>query len=206
LQNWSHHWQRLKSHANYFGYQIPSEQLVRNQIILAAKKNKVDLKIRVIIFESSYALVIDNFYPPLAKIYDGVEIIISTQKVHPVLAKYKTGNSLPYFLARKEAQKKGVFEAILTNEKNHLVDGSRCGLMMVKNNSLTILEGGLTSTMATEACSFAKNLGVEIIKAPKTFAEINGQLLLTSSLIGVVPVGSISNPLTKLLVDKYRQS
>ena len=58
-----------------------------------------------------------------------MKVHISTIQIHPQLGKYKTGNYLPYRLAKKEAESVSAFEGLLLDAYGYLVDGSRSSLL-----------------------------------------------------------------------------
>ncbi|MCA9507662.1 MAG: aminotransferase class IV [Myxococcales bacterium] len=202
---WAQHWQRLCRHARFFSYSIPKENHVRNQIQSALVKSNHDQKIRIIINQQFYAITIEDMVPIDQSIYQGVEVIISRYQVHPQLAHLKTANYLPYTLALKEAQSKGVFEALLSNQEGFVVDGSRCGLLLFKQEQFFSLEGGLESIMREAAINFIKDSKkFSVHKKYFNQEELDGQLLLCNSLLGIVPVGAPIHPFIIKLIDYFR--
>jgi branched-chain amino acid aminotransferase len=198
------HWQRLSSHASYFNFCMPQKNIL-NKILKHELKTKIcDQKIRIIIAANYWSLSIEDAEVINSNIYDGVEVYISQFQPHPQLANLKTSNSLPYILAQQEAHNRGVFEALMLDHKGYLCDGSRTSIMLYDGHSLASLQGGLDGCMRQEVCTYAQKRGVllkQIYIKPK---EIRGQLLLSNSLIGVVPVGAPQTQFVRDVVNIFR--
>jgi 4-amino-4-deoxychorismate lyase len=201
---WQKHWQRLSCQAIFFGFSVPSEKIIRQLIINEVNGLKIDQKIRIIINQKKFAITCEPFSTPVSSIYQGVQIIISDYQVHPQLAPFKTGNSLPYFLARKQAISNKAFEAFLKNENGFVVDGSFTSIMMFDGQILTALEGGLLGCMREQALDYAIKKGIKISRAYIKQQELKGQLLLANSLLGIVPVGRINFDFIKDMVNHFR--
>lgn len=207
---WSLHWQRLCEHARFFGYQMPNEQEITGLLQQQLTKTSIYQKIRIIIYANKYALTFEPYEPPTPTIYDGVTVILSSLKPHPQLGKYKTGNSLPYALALKEAHMHNAFEALLCDDQGFLVDGARTSLLMLDGHTATVLDGGLEGCMRTHVVQYLKNSGLPIERKWLKPAELTGQLLIMNSLLGVVPVknipstSSISTEFVSHLITKFR--
>lgn len=204
ILNFESHWQRLKNHASYFGFALPEKELLEEIIKHELAKITCDQKIRIIIGAKHWALSLENADIIDPRIYDGVEICISKYQPHPQLGKYKTSNSLPYILAAQEAKSQGVFEALLLDYQGYICDGSRTSIMLYDGKNLNSLQGGLDGCMRQEALSYAQSLGVNIKNIYIKPEEICGQLLLSNSLIGIVPVGLVKTKLVQNLVEFFR--
>jgi 4-amino-4-deoxychorismate lyase len=204
LLSWSLHWRRLSFHAQFFEYSFPKEQEIYRFIMDQLFKNDSDQKIRIIISERNIAVTFEPYLPPPSIIYGGVSTIISTIEVHPHLASFKTGNLLPYILARKEAEQHGVFEGFLLNRNGFVVDGSRTSIMHFNGEVLTALEGGLAGCMREQALDYAKMRGFKITRTYLTPEGLLGQVLLANSLLGIIPVESIKFDFVAELIDQFR--
>lgn len=202
---WPAHWQRLKHHAAYFSYAMPSENDALEQIEQALNECSLDQKIRVILESQDYALSFEPYEAPLSTIYDGVSIRYSKAKLHPELKQFKTGNSWPYQKALAEAKQHAVFESLLCDNKGFVVDGSRTSIMYFDGTTLFSLEGGLAGIMREEALSFAKQCGVLIKRSYlKPHDLLKGQVMIANCLLGVVPVGPILYDIVLKLVKHFR--
>lgn len=201
---WSRHWQRLCAHASFFGFAVPPEQQIYRLLTSELAQKGVDQKIRIILAANRFAIACEPYEPPTSAIYSGVSVVISAMQVHPQLARYKTGNSLPYALAFKEAEKKGAFEALLCNNDDFVVDGSRTSIMLFDGETLTSLSGGLDGCMREQALEYARKRGVKIEQRLVKRHELSGHMLLANSLIGVVPVGAVNCDFIANLVSHFR--
>lgn len=201
---WHQHWQRLVAHAQFFAFGIPDERVILEGIYAQMHKANHDLKIRVIINHHNYAILTEPRPPVDPQIYKGVSVILSRYQVHPQLASFKTGNYLPYALALKEAESLGAFEGMLTNIDGFLVDGARTSLMLFKDYHLIALAGGLHGVMRQAIMAYAKKSHIKISTQWLRPHELDGQLLLSNSLLGLVPVGAPQHPFILELIEYFR--
>jgi branched-subunit amino acid aminotransferase/4-amino-4-deoxychorismate lyase len=198
---WQDHWQRLIRHAQFLGVSMPDEHDVLNQIHPHLGVND---KIRIIIARNLYAVIIEPYTPPPSTIYDGVSVVMSSWQTHPVLGRYKTGNSLPYQMALKEAHTRGAFEALLSNTDGFIVDGARTSIIHFDGTHIIALDGGLDGCMRAFILKTLMRYGMRVDTRFLRGDDLMGQLLLSNSLIGLVPVAPIKFPETKMLVDMFR--
>jgi 4-amino-4-deoxychorismate lyase len=202
---WKRHWSRLNAHAQFFGYTIPDEKTIFEQV-LCELAGPLEQKIRIIIAHRHYALTFEPYEPPPPSIYDGVTTIISTMRPHPQLATFKTGNYLPYAMALKEAKNQGAFEALMLDEEGHLIDGARSSIMSCDGKSLVALDGGLQGCMREEVLEYAHLQGIIVGRQKCKLQQISGQLMLANSLMGVVPVGNIAFDMVYHLVKHFQMN
>lgn len=204
LLMWARHWDRLKQGTTYFSFNLPNEYDVLHTIYTYLEDKSDEQKVRVIIGTQGYLITIEQLSNIDPKIYHGVDIVFSKNMVHPQFKYFKTGNSLPYHLAAKEAETQNVFEALLCDQDQFIVDGSRTGLLMIKDNTIVSLEGGLKSCMKEEILAYAEqnNIITKRIKLKKQ--HIEGQLLLASSTIGAAPVEACRTKLAQKIIDRFR--
>lgn len=202
LLNWQLHWQRLLEHAHFFGFKAPIETSVLS--VINAELGQNDKKIRVIISAGDYAITCEDYQKPDPNIYQGVKVITSTFTVHKELAQFKTGNSLPYFLAHRQAVAQNAFEALLLDHEGFVADGSRTSLLMVKDQTIFSLAGGLLGTMRQAVLMWAKTQGFSCVEVRLKPHEINGTLLLANSLLGIVPKNRVGCELSFKLVEQFR--
>lgn len=200
---WNRHWRRLSEQAEYFNFVLPDENHIVD-LIQENAKNRATQKIRILISGQDWALSFEDCENPPSHIYEGVAVCFSRWQVHPQLAGFKTGNSLPYVLAAQDAHKEKVFEALLFDQAGHVVDGSRTSIMHYDGEKLCALLGGLQGCMREEALAYASAQGVGIDRRYFKPEDISGQLMVANSLIGVVPVGPPRYPLVHELVNHFR--
>lgn len=204
IQNWALHWRRLYEHAKYFNYNLPKEEEILNNILNNISKFNFDIKLRVILYKKHYAITFEKLLEINENIYQGVNVMISKQIVHPVYRYFKTGNSLPYLLAYEEAKENGFFEGLLLDHEGFLADGSRSGLFLCNKGKLTQILGGIKSVMGQVLIDTAQALGLKIYKKRLKPQNINGQLLLSNSLWGVVSVNPPADEIVRNLIDRHK--
>lgn len=130
---------------------------------------------------------------PPQDVQDGVRVWLSEVQVHPQLAGHKTGNYLPYLLARREAQARGCFEALLRGARGEVVDGGISGVVAELDGVLTVPLGSLPSV--TRACWRAEAGGTwrEGSLTPAVLRAA-ARLWLCGSGLGVLPVAELRGP------------
>lgn len=201
---WNRHWHRVTTHAQFFGFAIPDENVVKQLINEQLKQSSTDQKIRIIISAFGFALTVEPLEKVASAIYQGVSIVFSQYTIHPQFGKLKTANTLPYVMASQEAKQALAFEALLLNQHGHVVDGARTSLMCFDGTSLIALEGGLAGCMREEVLAYALSHNIPIARKFLLRHEIMGQLLLANSLMGVVPVNVIQSDVVAHLVEHFR--
>lgn len=200
LKMFDEHWQRLISHAQYFNFFIPQKYTVLQDLNSKLLNITKPQRIRISLSIDHYLIELQDYISPSLKIYEGVSVVLSNILTHDQLGKFKTSNYLPYYLAYTQAQKLGFFEALLCNHQGYVTDGSKSGILLYKNNTLTVLQGGLDSIMRNKAIKYAKSLNVDINYTYLKPKELLGEILLTNSLFGVVSVNKPQSELSKLII------
>ncbi|WP_407538621.1 aminotransferase class IV [Deinococcus radiomollis] len=121
----------------------------------------------------------------------GVSVRLTDLQVHPQLGRHKTGNYLPYLLARREAEAHGAFEGLLTGGTGNITDASRSGLLFRSDDGWFVPEGGLPSV--TRAAWLAE-LGQSATTVPVPVGVLRQarHIWLCGSGMGIVPVGRIA--------------
>jgi 4-amino-4-deoxychorismate lyase len=128
--------------------------------------------------------------PPVIPV-DGAVVRLTGQQVHPQLGRHKTGNYLPYLLARREAEAHGAFEGLLIGGAGHVADGSRSGLLLRLGGEYLVPEGGLPSV--TCAAWLAElGSGENVVPISLEVLAQAQHVWLCGSGVGVVPVGRIA--------------
>ncbi len=201
LKMFDEHWQRLTSHAQHFNFFVPQKNTVLQDLNSKLLNSTKPQRIRISLSSHNYLIEIQDYVLPSLQIYEGVSIILSSMLTHDELGKFKTNNYLPYYLAYTQAQKLGFFEGLLCNHQGYVVDGSKSGILLHKNNTLTVLQGGLDSIMRAKAINYAKSLSMNINYTYLKPKELVGEILLTNSLFGVVPVNKPQSELAKLIIE-----
>lgn len=120
----------------------------------------------------------------------GADVWLSSIQVHPQLGRHKTGNYLPYLLAKRGAEQRGAFEGLLTDGAGYVADGSRTGLLLRVHGQLVMPGGGLPSL--TRAAWLAE-LG-EVADVRSVSLDMLRQadaVWLFGAGVGAVPVGRV---------------
>ena len=132
----------------------------------------------------------------------GFTAIISSIRIDSSLHinSHKTLSFLPHILAKKEAKEKGADEAILLNTDGYVIEGTTRNIFMVKGNKLItppvgsgILPGITRAKILQIAPSVGLKLEEKLVKVD--FLKSSDEVLLTSSLIEVMPVVEIDDTL-----------
>ena len=126
----------------------------------------------------------------------GVSVRLTDIQIHPQLGRHKTGNYLPYLLARREAEAHGAFEGLLTGGAGHIADASRSGLLFRSDEGWFVPEAGLPSVTRS---AWLAELGLTESERAATVRPVPLDLLrqarhvwLCGAGIGIVPVGRIT--------------
>jgi D-amino acid aminotransferase len=105
----------------------------------------------------------------------------------------KSLNFLPGVLARAEAEKRRVYEALFVDAKGYLLEGSSTNIFLIKKGCLLtppadgrILEG-ITRELVIE---FAKKAGLKVAEKPLKASALKeaDEAFLTNSIIEIVPL------------------
>ncbi len=121
------------------------------------------------------------------------------------LPQAKTSNLLMQYLALKEAESKGAFEALLVDRKGQVLEGTRSNFYGISGTRIytapdEFVLSGITRISVLKA---AEELGFEIVYTPPTATNLHmfDSLFLSSTSMGALPVASVNgNPVKK---DKW---
>lgn len=183
------HLHRLKEHSEALGLGFAGFEALEAEIAKYQNTSGLHL-LRLVNSGAFVSSSIRPLTPPTLEQYEnGIKVHISTIHIHPQLGKYKTGNYLPYRLAKKEADNVGAFEGLLTDSQGYLVDGSRSSLLLFQDDVLYALQGGLEGITRKKVLEKALQLGIQTQQAYVKPEDITGQLLLAGTGMGLVAVG-----------------
>jgi branched-subunit amino acid aminotransferase/4-amino-4-deoxychorismate lyase len=197
------HFDRLKHHSEDLGLGFTGfEQL---ELEVAKYQNTAGLNLLRLVVSGNYVgSSIRPLIAPMSEQYtQGVNVHISRIQIHPQLGRYKTGNHLPYRLAKKEADEVGAFEGLLLDALGNVVDGSRSSLLLFQDETLYSLSGGLEGITRQKILDKARELGIKTNRAYFKPKDISGQLLLAGTGMGLVPVG-VAKPELIQLIQEFR--
>lgn len=131
-------------------------------------------------------------YRPLApgpRPGEGVRVWVTDRRTHPDLARHKTGNSLPYLLAGRDAAAAGAFEGWLTDDAGGPVDGGRTSPLFELGGRLVVPAGGLPGV--TRAAFLRGRAFDERRVGGEELREVT-RAWVCGSGVGVVPVRELA--------------
>jgi aminodeoxychorismate lyase len=143
-----------------------------------------------------------------------LQAIISSVRLreHSPLEGIKTSNRLEYVLAKLEAERTGVDDAVLLNEDGWVVEFTASNLFVVMGGALhtsSVGEGGLLGITRGVVLELAGMLGVRVEEAAFEIGllEAADEVFATNSLIEIAPVTSWgrTDRLTRQLQEAYRK-
>ncbi len=116
----------------------------------------------------------------------------------PRLAGIKHLNRLENVLARAEWQDPAVFEGLLLDRDDHVIEGCMSNLLILERDQLLtpVLDGaGVAGVMRDVVMAAAGQLGWPVAQARLTLPRVLAarQIWLCNSLIGLVPVGELAS-------------
>jgi branched-subunit amino acid aminotransferase/4-amino-4-deoxychorismate lyase len=192
------HLNRLKQHSEDLGLGFAGFDKLELEISKHQQAKGLNL-LRLVCSGTFVDSSLRPLIPPTPEDYrQGVKVHISTIQIHPQLGRYKTGNYLPYRLAKKEADAAGAFEGLLLDSAGNVVDGSRSSLLLFHDDILYSLQGGLAGITRDKVLEKASDFGLQTARGFFGPEQITGQLLLAGTGMGLVPVG---NPADSRLIQ-----
>lgn len=186
------HLHRLRRHASALGLPYPGDGVFLEDLeaLKGAFPHEPCLRLRLTVGEGVWLSEARPFAPlPLAAYREGVRVHLTPYRVHPDLARFKTGNYLPYRLALREAQGQGALEGLLRDAEGYVVDGSRTSPLLYREGVLYLLEGGLEGITREKVAEAARELGFRAERVRLRPEALRGHLLLAGSGVGLLPVG-----------------
>ncbi|MEN8613735.1 aminotransferase class IV [Dehalogenimonas sp. THU2] len=220
------HLDRLYAGAAFLGVSIDRGEAEAAALRTLTESHLADARVRLTVTsgqagESTTVITVEHYRPPAEEEYRlGLAAITSTVRRHTgsPLCRYKTLNQLENSLARTEAQRQGVAEAIILNERGDVTETNRANLFTVKGGILKTpgLDSGILPGITRSAVlELAARLGIEVIEGRLSPAELleADEVFISSSLIEIMPLTVIDGmsvsdknigPVTTRLRRAYR--
>jgi branched-chain amino acid aminotransferase len=169
----------------------------------------------------SVIIIVMPLVPPPERIYtEGVEVVISSVRRSSWFADIKTGSLIHQVLARREANSKSAYEAILLTADEKLSDGITSNIFMVRDGKILTpahdagIVQGITRGVVVD---LAREIGLQVAEGFFDVAEIfrADEMFLTSSTREVVPIARVNGtsigdgrpgPVTLTLLKAYRSA
>lgn len=207
------HWKRLVSSADFLEISVPiSVDQAENIIDELVQKNQLcgkNASARITLTRGSAprGISIPSHNEPSLLITvhplkleeESSTAIISTilRNERSPLSKIKSLNYLDNILARREAEKAGVNEALLLNTQAKLSEASTANIFMVKDGIIftpPIEDGALPGITRQIVLDLSKKLGllVKINSINARELEMMEEVFLTNSLIGIRPLVAVN--------------
>ncbi len=153
---------------------------------------------------------------------EGVKaVVVGVQRISPraVDPSAKTGAHLNHVLAVREARAAGAHEALLTDGRGHVTEGSSSNVFAVRGGRLVTppLEAGLLAGVTRGfVLEIARDLGIPVDEIPVRPADLDSadEVFITSTLREVVPVTRLGEgevgagrpgPVTRRLHEEFRR-
>jgi branched-chain amino acid aminotransferase len=215
---WPAHYRRLKQSAARIELKCPwsSQFLLRGAVQILKANKSPNGSIRITVGRGPGPLGLDPSVcprPTLAMLLHperpverlrktGVSIgIPKVRRNHPLCLdpQIKSNNSLNTILAKMEAKKMGVFEAVLLNLDGHLTEGTTTNIFFVQHGRIytPALSCGLLEGVTRGAViQLARRAGYRIQEGRYTLADLRraDEVFLTSTTLEIVPVTKVCAP------------
>lgn len=141
---------------------------------------------------------------------DGVKVI--TVKHERFLPQAKTLNMLPSYLAYREAQKSGAFDALFIDHENKVHEGTRTNFFAIQGTALItppleVVLGGITRQTVIECARQNGYVIEEKLLSVAEIKELDGAFI-TNTSGGIVPIKQIDEfayPEVALEIQKLRK-
>ena len=230
------HIARLYASAKTIDLEIPlSKEELKEAILLTTRKNDLkDAYIRVVVTRGhgdlgldprkcpkATVIIIVGHFPPLFGGVNATAIVANTRRnaisaLNPMI---KSLNYLNNILAKVEANRANVNEAIMLNQSGTISEGTGDNLFIVKDGKILTpppAAGILIGITRGIAIQFAEEIGVEVIERQITVHELitADEAFLTGTAAEIVPLVEVNGKkigngeagsITLKLIEKYKE-
>ncbi len=209
---WQRHVQRLKTGCERLGMQLPDEEVLRHEAqSLIGSQEKGVLKLILTRGESQRGYVVPSGiqsnrilylsdWPQalLARADAGLRLRFCTTRLgmNPATAGMKHLNRLEQVLARNEWQDDSIFEGLMQDTQNSVVEGTMSNLFMERNGKLLtpdLSQSGVAGVVRGLVLDLADQMGEPISESRLTRDDLlhADACYITSSLLGVRQVARL---------------
>lgn len=229
---WTRHFARLEQSANGIDMKLPRTKF---EILEEIRRTLLpgECRIRLLITRgvgdvsadpetcsgpAVIIIVVPLIAPPESIYREGVDVVISSVRRSPRFADIKTGSLIHQVLARREANLKSAYEAILLTADGKLSDGITSNIYMVRDGTLLTpgREAGIVAGITRGVVlDLARKAGLEVVEGifdPGEIAHAD-EMFMTSTTREVVPIVQVDGKpvrtgkpggTTRMLLGSYR--
>lgn len=181
---------------------LTKEKIIQYVNDLVEQVNSPAFNLKLLLIGGNTAQDANLYILPLAPIFPDRKLY--KHGAHAITIHYerylpqaKTLNMLPSYLAYREAKRNGAYDAILVNENDEMLEGTRTNLFAIRGSTLytppveQVLEG--VTRINVIAC--AKQNGFKLREQPLHMSDISGydSFFLTSTSTKIMPLKSIED-------------
>ncbi|WYL96259.1 MAG: aminotransferase class IV [Gloeotrichia echinulata IR180] len=198
LTNWRSHCDRLQSSLQYFGWQQPNWNRVRQgaQILLAHFP-----VLRITLFPDGREWIIGRFLPPnLTQLQkNGIICAVSSCELTRNLPSHKTGNYLSAWLAKNSAHKLDAQEAILVDLGGNWLETSTGNLWGWRDGcwwTPPVANSILPGIMRKQIVNWLRIQQHQVKEEPWTMELVKGleAIAYTNSVVEIIPIHTVKHP------------
>jgi branched-subunit amino acid aminotransferase/4-amino-4-deoxychorismate lyase len=200
------HLDRLQSGALFLGISFDGYEIAAITRRLLIEGGLSQARVRIVVTggqcgKPSTVVTVENYLPPSEPGYQrGLAAITSSinRRTDSKIYRHKTLNQIENSLARAEAERHGVVEAILLNEHSHLAETNRGNIFIVKGGILktpALNSGILPGITRAAILDLAHGLNIPVAEGDVCSEEMKtaDEVFVTSSLIEVMPITHIDS-------------
>ncbi|WP_035051410.1 aminotransferase class IV [Carnobacterium pleistocenium] len=211
------HLERFKASAAATGLSLKdSDTVITQRIYQLISENQVTHKNIKLILNTSKGLLIfftKTVYPPQAYYLNGMHTtLFKMERIDPTI-KTLRNDYQKAVLAEREKQQ--AYEVLLVDQTNHVTEGSRSNLFIVKDSKLytSPAKNVLLGIVRKKTLALCETLGFEVVEeniSVSKLTEIDGAFItgtgnniLPIQSIGDLQLNSTTNPIIKALMREY---
>ncbi len=211
---WDEHWRRLAKSAKILNIDLPDKELIRQELDFVVKGQE-DMVLKLLITRgvggrgykipdkpNPNRIIISSDWPNHDSNLRQTGVIVRLCEMrltrNPKLAGIKHLNRLENVIARSEWRDHSIFEGLMLDQDNYVIEGTMTNLFIIKDNEIFTSDlkyCGVEGVMREQLIKLASQLDISVkfinIK-PSTLQDAD-EILLSNSIIGLWPVKQIQN-------------